>query len=113
MQRDWAPVQNSKMYRLSAAQLGIWFAQQINPGTSAYNIGEYLEIHGWLDPLLFEQALRAVVSETDALRLQIINYSDGPRQVIRAASSWAMPSMDVRQEADPRAVADSWMQASF
>ncbi len=113
MQRDWAPVQNSKMYRLSTAQLGIWFAQQINPYTSAYNIGEYLEIHGSLDPLLFEQALRAVVNETDALRLQIINHSDGPLQVIRAASSWTMPFMDVSEEADPRAVAESWMQADL
>src|SRR5260370_10647120 len=101
------------MYRLSPAQLGIWFGKQINPYTSAYNIGEYLEIHGSLAPLLFEQALRAVVNETDALRLQIINHSDGPLQVIRAASSGTMPFMDVSQEADPRAVADPRMQAAL
>src|SRR5947207_5143877 len=113
MQRDWAPVQNSSMYRLSTAQLGIWFAQQINPYASAYNIGEYIEIHGSLDPRLFEQALRTVVSETDALRLQIVNHLDVPQQVVRPALSWTMPTIDVSAEPDPRAAAESWMQADL
>ncbi|TMJ75436.1 MAG: non-ribosomal peptide synthetase, partial [Alphaproteobacteria bacterium] len=113
MQRDWAPVQNSSMYRLSTAQLGIWFAQQINPYASAYNIGEYIEIHGSLDPRLFEQALRTVVSETDALRLQIVNHLDVPQQVVRPALSWTMPYTDLSEEADPRAVAEAWMQADL
>src|SRR5436190_3447372 len=113
MQRDWAPVQNSSMYRLSTAQLGIWFAQQINPDASAYNIGEYIEIHGSLDPRLFEQALRTVVGETDALRLQIVNHLDVPQQVVRPALSWTMPYTDLSEEADPRAVAEAWMQADL
>src|SRR5438876_8757260 len=113
MQRDWAPVQNSSMYRLSTAQLGIWFAQQINPYASAYNIGEYIEIHGSLDPRLFEQALRTVVGETDALRLQIVNHLDVPQQVVRPALSWTMPYTDLSEEADPRAVAEAWMQADL
>src|SRR2546430_17271110 len=82
MQRDWAPVQNSSMYRLSTAQLGIWFAQQINPYASAYNIGEYIEIHGSLDLRLFVQALRTGVSETDSLRLQIVNDLVVPKMVV-------------------------------
>src|SRR5437763_3572612 len=113
MQRDWAPVQNSSMYRLSTAQLGIWFAQQINPDASAYNIGEYIEIHGSLDPRLFEKALRTVVGETDALRLQIVNHLDVPQQVVRPALSWTMPYTDLSEEADPRAVAEAWMQADL
>jgi len=72
LQTDWARVQNNDMFGLSAAQLGIWFAQRLNPSTPAYNIGEYIEIHGSVDPILFERALRQVVAETDALRLQFI-----------------------------------------
>ena len=82
LQIDWAPVQNSNMFRLSAAQLGIWFAQQIDPSSPAYNIGEYLEIQGSIDPILFEQALRRVATETEALRLQITDHADAPRQII-------------------------------
>jgi hypothetical protein len=31
---------------LSAAQLGLWFAQQLDPRNAAFNVGEYLEILG-------------------------------------------------------------------
>src|ERR1022692_582100 len=70
-------------YPLSAAQLTIWFAQQNDPSGSAHNIGEYIEIHGSLDPDLFKQALLQVVTETEALRVQIIERADGPWQAIQ------------------------------
>ena len=41
---------------LSAAQLGLWFAQKIDPQSAAYNIGDYVEIHGSVDPALFQLA---------------------------------------------------------
>src|SRR5262245_35434512 len=97
------------MFRLSTAQLGIWFAQQIDPSSPAYNIGEYIEIGGSVDPVLFEQALGQVVTETEALRLQISDHADGPRQVIGPSSAWSMPVIDVSAEPDPRAAAESWM----
>ena len=51
-------------HSLSDAQLGIWFAQAIDPSNPAYNLGEYLEIEGSIDATLFERALRQVVSES-------------------------------------------------
>src|SRR5262245_14828662 len=98
------------MFRLSTAQLGIWFAQQLNPSSPAYNIGEYLEIHGPVDAVLFERALRQVVAETEALRVQIIEHAGEPRQVIGPPPPWSMPIIDVSAKADARAAADSWMQ---
>ena len=86
LQIGWA--QNSNMFPLSAAQLGIWFAQQINPSSPAYNIGEYIEICGSVDPLLFEQALQQVITEAEALRLKITDHVDGPRQIIAPPSAW-------------------------
>ena len=113
LQTDWARVQNNNMLRLSAAQLGIWFAQQLDPSSPAYNIGEYIEIHGPVDPILFERALRQVVAETDALRVQIIDHAGDPRQLIGPPSSWSMPFIDVSTEPDARAAAESWMQADL
>src|SRR5262245_57805118 len=101
------------MFGLSAAQLGIWFAQRLNPSTPAYNIGEYIEIHGSVDPIFFERALRQVVAETDSLRLQIIEHAGDPRQLIGPPSSWSMPTIDVSAEPDARAAAESWMQADL
>ena len=111
LQIGWA--QNSNMFPLSAAQLGIWFAQQINPSSPAYNIGEYIEICGSVDPLLFEQALQRVITEAEALRLKIIDHVDGPRQIITPPSAWSMPIIDVSAEPDARAAAESWMRADL
>src|SRR5262245_24762520 len=101
------------MFQLSTAQLGIWFAQQLNPSSPAYNIGEYLEIHGPVDAVLFERALRQVVAETEALRVQIIEHAGDPRQLIGPPPSWSMPIIDVSAEADARVAAESWMQVDL
>ena len=55
---------------LTAGQLGIWHAQQLDPGNPVYNIGEYLEIPGALDLGLFECALRQAASEVEAAHLR-------------------------------------------
>src|SRR5947209_7346506 len=73
---------------LSGAQLGIWFAQKIDPASPAYNIGEYIEIRGPIDPQLFEHALRLVVAEADSLRIELVETDDGPQQVTGAEPAW-------------------------
>ena len=55
---------------LTAAQLGIWYAQQLQPASPAYNIGEYLEIRGSLDLELFELALRQALNEVEVIHLR-------------------------------------------
>ena len=73
---------NGKAFALSSAQLGIWFAQKLNPASPAYNIGEYFEIDGAVDEALFERTLAQVVAEADVLRIQIDEQSGEPRQFI-------------------------------
>ena len=46
--------QDNNPLPLSDAQLGIWFAQTIDPSSPAYNLAEYLEIDGPIDTTLFE-----------------------------------------------------------
>lgn len=53
-------------YRLTTAQLAIWFAQRLDPESPAYNIGEYTEIAGSIDPEPFRTAMRDVLEQTDA-----------------------------------------------
>ena len=97
---------------LSAAQLGIWFAQRVNPSLG-YNIGHYVEIHGSVDPISFERALRQVIFETEALRVRIAEHEDGPRQVIGAPPALSMPLLDVSTETDARAAAEAWMKSDL
>ena len=82
---------------LSDAQLGIWFAQTIDPSSPAFNLAEYLEIGGPIDATLFETALRQVVNETEALRVRFVSGADGPRQVIGPPPDWSMAFIDVRR----------------
>ncbi|MGZ8372938.1 MAG: condensation domain-containing protein, partial [Rhodoplanes sp.] len=70
------------MFPLSSAQLGIWFAQQINPSSPRFNFGEYVELNGRIDPALFERALRHVVAETETLRVRITDHGEEPRQTV-------------------------------
>ena len=98
---------------LSSAQLGIWFAHRLDPTGATYNIGEYLEIDGPVDPALFERALRQVVSAADVLRVEFIEQDGEPRQLVGAPSDWSMPVIDVSAEPDPRAAAEAWMRAEI
>jgi nonribosomal peptide synthetase DhbF len=47
---------------LSGAQLGIWFAQKLDPLNPVYNVGGFIEIHGPIDTALFDNAYRQVVA---------------------------------------------------
>ncbi|MBV8992303.1 MAG: amino acid adenylation domain-containing protein, partial [Pseudonocardiales bacterium] len=95
---------------LSAAQRGIWFAEQrLKKGNRVYKVADYIEIHGPIDPVLFEMALRRVLEEVDSLRVRFVENSDGPRQIVEPWSDWLMPVVDVSAESDPRTVAEAWM----
>jgi amino acid adenylation domain-containing protein len=98
---------------LTAAQLGIWFAQKRNPSDPGYNIGEYVEINGLIDVSVFERALHQVISEADVLRIQLTEHRGNPGQIIQARAEWTMRIIDLSAEADPRAAAESRMRADL
>jgi len=98
---------------LSAAQRGIWFAQQFGSPDSIFNLAESIEIHGAVDPALFAAALRRAVAEADTVRTRFIETHEGPRQLIRPSIEIGIPFIDVSAEADPRAAAERWMMAEL
>jgi hypothetical protein len=98
---------------LSDAQLGIWFAQKLHPSSAAYNIGEYIQIHGAIDRVLFETALRQVVMEAETLSVRFVEQGDDVKQFVGMAPAWAMTFIDVTHEVDPSAAAEVWMNADM
>src|SRR5262245_12235712 len=108
LQRGREAEENNPL-RLSDAQLGIWFAQTIDPSNPAYNLAEYLEIAGVVDATLFETALRQVVDETEALRVSFVKGADGPAQIIGPPPDWSLARVDVSDTPDPQAAAEQWM----
>nr|APD71879.1 non-ribosomal peptide synthetase 1 [Streptomyces sp.] len=95
---------------LTAAQSGIWFAQELDPANVIYNAGEYLEICGQVDIPLFEAALHQVLTEAECLRVRFVDTPDGPRQRITSDGDWTLPVTDVSAEPDPRAAAELRMR---
>ncbi|MEU9186969.1 amino acid adenylation domain-containing protein, partial [Streptomyces sp. NPDC048484] len=99
---------------LMAGQLGVWHAQQLNPDNPIYNMGEYVEINGKVDTVLFEAAARRVVQEVDCFRLRFEGTADEvPRQHFDLGGDWLFHVIDVSGEEDPRSSAESWMQADM
>ncbi|GFN29832.1 amino acid adenylation domain-containing protein [Paenibacillus xylaniclasticus] len=98
---------------LSGAQAGIWFAQQLEPDSSAYNTGECIEIQGPVDARVFERALRQTISETEAIRTSFGEDENGPWQQIHDSMDWQLHQLDWSMEENPYEAAEAWMRADL
>ncbi|GAB3164189.1 hypothetical protein GCM10027258_85500 [Amycolatopsis stemonae] len=96
---------------LSAAQLEVWYAQQLDPGNPIWNIAEYYEIDGPLREDVFTDAVRRAVTEADCLRVRFEADGDTVRQVVEPLTGSPLELLDARAEADPAAHALEWMRA--
>ncbi|WP_327191154.1 non-ribosomal peptide synthetase [Streptomyces xinghaiensis] len=97
---------------LSAAQRGIWYGHQLDPSGRRYRIAEYFDIHGPVDPGVFDAAWLRVVAETEALRLRFTEEPDGPRQRV-TGSVTAIELVDVSARPDPEGAALERMRADL
>ncbi|MFE9450308.1 amino acid adenylation domain-containing protein [Streptomyces sp. NPDC006739] len=92
----------------SAAQLSMWFGQRLDPAGPAYNVGEYTEVHGPLDPVLFRAAVRQVVDATETLRVRFtadLDEAGTVRQLVDPDPAWDLPVVDLTGDTDPRPAA--------
>ncbi|MCG6495246.1 non-ribosomal peptide synthetase [Kitasatospora sp. A2-31] len=96
---------------LTPAQTGVWFAQQLNPQNTVFNLGEYLDISGPVDGDVLEAALRQVIGEAQTLRVRFSQLDGAPVQQVVPDDEigWSLERVDLSQEADPRAAALSRM----
>ncbi|QTD96737.1 condensation domain-containing protein [Streptomyces cyanogenus] len=95
---------------LSSAQTGVWMAQQLDPDDRSFNIGEYCDIEGPVDPVLFEAALREVVATTPALRARFDIGDEGLCQYVDDFVDVPLHHIDVSGEPDALAAAERWMR---
>ncbi|GGA16336.1 dimodular nonribosomal peptide synthase [Paenibacillus marchantiophytorum] len=98
---------------LSGAQSGIWYAQQLDPDNPMYNTGEWVEIHGLIDPIQFEKAVRQVVLEAQTLHVKFAEDGDGPWQAEQPDSLWPFTYLDLTAETEPDLTAKAWMDADL
>ena len=81
---------------LSSAQQRLWFIDQLEPGSAAYNIPAAVRLRGELNVEALRLAFSAVVRRQESLRT-IFPLQDGePVQVVQPATEWDLPVVDLR-----------------
>ncbi|MFE6049415.1 condensation domain-containing protein [Kitasatospora sp. NPDC056446] len=84
---------------VTAAQLGVWVAQRMEPESPLYQCGVHFEAEG-LDPGLLRRAVALAVAETEALRAGFGDEGE-VYQVVRAEVDAGLTVVDLRAEAEP------------
>ncbi|MBD2800265.1 amino acid adenylation domain-containing protein, partial [Xenorhabdus sp. M] len=107
------PRTSSHELSLSSTQQVIWLDQILHPDTPNYNISTLVCIDGDLDEALFTQALEAVVSRHDALRLRLVDTHGLPRQKLIDTFSVSLAVHDFSQSADAESEATQQIHATF
>ena len=79
----------------SFAQQRLWFAHQLQPNSSAYNISSALRLRGELRVELLERATEEIVRRHEVLRTRFENVGGEPRQVIEVESRVGLPVVDL------------------
>lgn len=98
---------------LSAAQLGIWLGQALDPETTAYWAAEYIELVGPLDNRALTAAVERAVAETQSLHLRFDISAYGPHQDLHAPTRFELRQVDLSTVQDPAAAALQAMQTEL
>ena len=82
---------------LSFGQERMWFLDQLEPGSSWYNVPWAFRLHGELDPDALQQALTEVVRRHEALRTRFELIEGLPAQIVDPARDVELRSVDLRE----------------
>jgi amino acid adenylation domain-containing protein len=86
-------VARQELMPLSFAQQRLWFLQQMDPESTAYNLLTALRMEGNLDPNLLERSLHRIILRHEDLRTSFVQYDGSPSTQISDGSSWKMDTL--------------------
>jgi amino acid adenylation domain-containing protein len=89
------PAVGGNQLPLSFAQQRLWFFDQLEPGTPAYNRPVFLRLSGRLDTMALQRSLNEIVRRHEILRTTFRSAAGRPYQVISPALQRAMPVVDL------------------
>ena len=82
---------------LSFAQQRLWFLDQLDPGSSLYNIPAAIRLRGPLDQRALERSLTEILRRHESLRASFPSSVGQPVQVISAPQPFALTTSDLRE----------------
>ncbi len=113
------PVSREGDLPLSFAQERLWFMDQLQPGSSAYNVPTAVRLTGRLDVAALAATLREIVRRHETLRTSFAVRDGRPVQSIAPAAGFPLPLVDAgglaagRREAEVREIAAAESQRPF
>jgi len=81
---------------LSFAQQRLWFLDQLQPGSSAYNLSRAVRLQGDLNIAALEQSFNEIIRRHQALRTTFLGANGEPKQVIIPEVSISLPVVNLR-----------------
>src|SRR5262245_19791771 len=86
----------------SFGQQGLWFLDQLEPGTAAYNLPRAFRISGPLDVTILKQALQTVVARHPSLRTVFESANGECYQVVRSDITVEIPVVNLSDVSEPQ-----------
>jgi amino acid adenylation domain-containing protein len=86
---------------LSYAQKRLWFIDQLEPATSAYNVPAAVRVPGPIDAKVLERAFQEVVRRHETLRTHFVLIQGEPQQVIEETSNFQVAFVDLSAPSVP------------
>jgi amino acid adenylation domain-containing protein len=94
---------------LTAAQRGIWFAQQL-AGNVPVSIAHYVDLRGYIDADLLERAMKAVGAEFGSGYVRMVDEAGVPAQRVDTSLTDTFRTRDFRDADNPVDAAIAWMR---
>jgi amino acid adenylation domain-containing protein len=89
------PIPREGAIPLSFAQERLWFFDQLEPGSAAYNIPRALRLKGKLDANALHQSVDTIVSRHEVLRTTFSSNNGRPVEMIANRGAVAVPVLDL------------------
>jgi len=90
-----APMDPPNRDTLSFAQYRLWFVDQLNQGSSEYNLPSALRVQGNLDLSVLDRVFAEIVARHEVLRTNFAGEDGTPRLILREQVQWATPVVDL------------------